>query len=182
MKPKSNANGSTHRDLCQTPEYALTPLIKYIRPFVSVWESASGKGFLFRALQEREFDVTWGDILYGQDFFSYEPDEYDVQVTNPPYRIKYQWLKRSYELNKPFALLLPVETLGAKAGQILFSKYGVEIIFMHPRIDFYMPSMGWAGKGAQFPVAWFTWKLNIGQQMTFVDISEEKKKFKENLK
>jgi hypothetical protein len=34
-----------------------------------------------------------------------------------------------------------------------------------------MPLIGWEGSAAQFPVAWFTWGLDLGQQMTFARLA-----------
>ncbi len=185
MKPKQNGKGDIYipagTDACQTPAYALGPLLPYLQNYQNVWESACGRGWLMSALLESGIgEVVGSDLaVTGHNFFDYTPDDWECQVTNPPYRIKYQWLRRSYELGKPFALLLPVETIGAKAAQVLFDRYGVEIIFMHPRVDFYMPQRGFKGKGAQFPVAWFCSGLSIGKSLTFADISKEKKLFKE---
>ena len=55
----------------------------------------------------------------------------------------------------------------AAKAQHLFEKYGIEIILLSKRIDFKMPFKKWTGKGAQFPVAWYTWGLNIGNQLNF---------------
>jgi hypothetical protein len=75
----------------------------------------------------------------------------------------------------PFALLMPVEMLGTAKGQRLFDKYGIEVIFMSPRVDFYMPNKGWEGGGAQFPTAWFTWKLNLPKQINFATLNKPKR-------
>ncbi|MHA2094578.1 MAG: hypothetical protein ACW98F_08115, partial [Candidatus Hodarchaeales archaeon] len=96
-------------------------------------------------------------------------------VTNPPYSIKYAWLEKCYEYEMPFALLMPVEMLGTAKGQRLFDKYGIEVIFMSPRVDFYMPNKGWEGGGAQFPTAWFTWKLNLPKQINFATLNKPKR-------
>ena len=174
MKPKINRTGDIYipagYDACQTPAYAIDPLLPYLPGDWTIWEPACGENFLVDALYDANRKVTTGDILTGQNFFEYQPDTWDCQITNPPYSIKYDWLARSYELQKPFALLLPVETLGAKTAQTLFSEYGLEVIFLDKRINFKMPNKGWDGAGAQFPVAWFTWKLHIGAQMVFAHI------------
>jgi hypothetical protein len=85
--------------------------------------------------------------------------------------VKYPWLERSYELGRPFALLLPVETLGAASCQRLINLYGVEVILMDKRINFKMPNKGYSGKGSDFPTYWHTWGLGIGQQITCVNIA-----------
>lgn len=162
-------------DACQTPAYAIDPLLPYLDRSWTIWEPAAGEGLLVDALSDSNFEMIIGsDILTGSNFFEFEPDqEWDCIVTNPPFSLKYRWMERCYQLGKPFALLLPVETLGAKTAQEMFREHGIEVIFMDKRINFKMPNKGWDGGGAQFPVAWFTWGLNIGSQMTFARLNHE---------
>ena len=172
QKPKTNRAGdpnvSQALDRCQTPPYALEPLLPYLNKALIVWEPAAGERLLAGALWDAGVGrVEESDILDGRNFFDYEPSEWDCLVTNPPYSIKYDWLKRCYALGKPFALLLPVETLGAKTAQELFRLHGVQAIFMDKRINFKMPNIGFEGSAAQFPVAWFTWQLNLEKDMVF---------------
>lgn len=183
QKPKTNyaapASGVDQRDLCQTPPYAIDPLLPYISSALRVWEPAYGEGLLTEALYDSGFKtVITGDIQTGENFFEYTPDAWDVIVTNPPFSLKYRWLERCYALGKPFALLMPLEVLGAKSAQVLFRQHGINVIFLSDRVDFKMPNLGWDGSGAQFPVAWFCWGLEIPEQMTFADIEEAKRAFK----
>lgn len=175
MKPKQNQQGATKKsnnyDRCQTPFYALDPLLPHLPPG-TIWESAAGDGHIVTKLTMSGYkDIISGDILTGQNFFEEEPLDWDCQVTNPPYSVKYKWLARSYKLGKPFALLLPLETLGASKGQKLFERYGVELILFDKRINFKMPNKGYDTGGAQFPTAWFTFGLGIGHQLTFAKIN-----------
>jgi hypothetical protein len=172
-KPKSNYKADP-RDCCQTPGYAVDPLLRFVKPSWSIWEPASGEGFLLAALRAGGFeDVITGDVLSGQDFFTYQPQRWDCLITNPPFSQKYKWIARCYELGKPFALLMPFETLAAQAGQKYFRDCGVEIILPDKRIDYKMPAKGWGGS-AQFHSAWFTWGLGIGRELTFVEIDKRK--------
>jgi hypothetical protein len=120
----------------------------------------------------RGYKVISTDILYGIDFFKDQPSDYwTCQITNPPYSAKYKWLARSYELGKPFALLMPLETLGAWAAQKLFKRHGIKLIIPNKRIDFGMPEKGWSGGGAQFPTAWFCYGLHgMAQELNFESI------------
>jgi hypothetical protein len=180
MKPKENKGYNTGTyDECQTPPYALDPLIPYLNTRY-IWECAAGKRVLSNHLESLGLRVVSSDISDPTpdsiSFFFQDPFNMDYTiVTNPPYSIKYAWLKRSYELNRPFALLMPVEMLGTAKGQRLFDKYGIEVIFMSPRVDFYMPNKGWEGGGAQFPTAWYTWKLNLPQQINFATLNKPKR-------
>jgi len=186
VKPKTNRKGDIHKshkmDQCQTPPYALNPLRTFLSRFSRVWESAAGEGYLVRALEEGGFEVTGTDLLTGDNFFTMSvPKGCEVQITNPPFSAKYDWLRRSYELELPFALLLPIEVLGAAAGQKLIRECGAEIIFYDQRVDFKMPEKGWNGGGAQFPTMWLTWGLNIGQQMTFARLDKPTKAERDKL-
>lgn len=180
MKPKSNYTSGIYTpqgmDACQTPPYALDPILPYLDQRWTLWEPAAGELYIVNALYDSGFhqdQVIASDIITGQNFFDFIPEQdWDCLVTNPPYGIKYDWLARCYEFDKPFALLLPLETLGAKAAQILFKQYGIEIILMDKRVDFKMPEKGW-DSSAQFPVAWFTWGLEIGSQLTFSTINKD---------
>jgi len=188
MKPKINKGYNTGTyDECQTPPYALDPLIPYLKSanIQLIWEPAVGKGCLAQSIINAGFDVVCTDIQYGDewDFLrsvplgrSMEGQDWNMTITNPPYSIKYEWLEKCYELDHPFALLMPVEMLGTAKGQRLFDKYGIEVIFMSPRVDFLMPYALWTGHGAQFPTAWFTWKLNLPQQINYAKIAKPPKK------
>lgn len=169
---KTNRPGDLYEpkgyDACQTPPHAVDPLLPYLPTDMVIWEPAQGEGFLVEAFHDSFRLVIGSDILDGQNFFEYEPDkEWDVIVTNPPYSLKFKWLERCYELGKPFALLLPVETLGAATSQAMFEQYGMELLLLNKRVNFKMPNKGWDGAGAQFPVAWFTWGLNLGSSIVY---------------
>ena len=152
----------------QTPPEALNPLYEYLPDGWIIWECAQGKGNLATALHSRGYGVIATDILTGQDFLNYEPPgDYDCIITNPPYRTKQDFLQRAYSLGKPFAFLLPLITFETAKRQKLFRDNGLEVIFFDKRINFETPSG--TGSGSWFATAWFTWGLNIGRQMTFVE-------------
>lgn len=161
-------------DACQTPAYAIDPILPYLRQFDYLWEPAAGEKYLVEAMYDASFkteQIIISDILTGDNFFDFEPDRWDCIFTNPPFSIKFKWLNRCYELGKPFALLMPVETLGTQTAQHLFRDYGMELILLDKRIDFKMPVKGWEGS-AQFPTAWYTWGLGIGSDITYATIDK----------
>ena len=86
----------------------------------------------------------------------WKPDYFDCIVTNPPYSLRYEFIKRAYELGRPWAMLMPLTTLEGRR-QELFRRYGIELLLLNKRINFETPSG--RGSGAWFPVAWFCWKL-----------------------
>lgn len=153
----------------QTPPVALKPLLPYLKSDWCIWECACGNKNLVRGLADYRFDVIGTDILGGYDFLTYEPENYDCIITNPPFKYKQQFLERCYELGKPFALLLPLTALETSKRQKLMQKYGVEIILFDKRINFETPNKV-EKSSAWFATAWFTNGLNIGSQLNYATL------------
>jgi len=170
MKIKRNIKAIPERDRCQTPPYALDPLIPFLLHDARIWESCEGEGYIKKELSQRGYDVIGSDLLHGQDYFKYQPDTWSLQVTNPPYSIKYDWLARAYQLGKPFALLMPIDVLGSARAQRMFKNKGIEIILLDKRIGFKMPQQGWGGS-PHFNTAWYTWGLEIGAPLSYGKIT-----------
>lgn len=185
MKPPLNIKSS---DDFQTPKYALDPLLPYLKKEWTIWECSEGKGNLSNAFFYKGYNVIGSDLFnkndydinnyngvkdnfykrfFEKDFLNWNPDNFDCIVTNPPYSLKQQFLKRCYEFEKPFALLLPLTTFETKKRQDLFKKYGLEVIFLPKRVNFETPSG--KGSGSWFATAWFTNGLNLPNQLNFYD-------------
>lgn len=102
-------------DEMYTPFYAVSPLVDFIKKGSTVWcpfdEEWSAYVVLLR---EKGFNVINSHLAEGEDFFLYEPKEYDVIISNPPFSMKDEVLKRLHKLNKPFAILLPLNSLQGK--------------------------------------------------------------------
>jgi hypothetical protein len=62
---------------------------------------------------EVEDYFNYGNIIHAnKDFFTWQPEEdWDIICDNPPYSIKKNVIKRCVELGKPFALLMPMDTM-----------------------------------------------------------------------
>ena len=191
-KPKKAREINTEKvsgyDVCQTPPHALEPLLPYLKKHWWIWESAAGpfdEMILATTLRSKGFSVTATDLQYSPTFnyFTYEPDFiYDIEITNMPFSLKYEWLARAFERKHRFALLAPYETTFAGKWQTLFKKYNgnpwfIEILSPERRIAFKMPDMGWGkmvwdekkqkdvwrDSSAQMPTCWITWGLEVGE-------------------
>lgn len=91
----------------------------------------------------------------GKDFFKYEPDEWDIIISNPPDSIKDAIIERVYNLNKPFALLLPLDSLQGKRRYECF-KNGVQLLSFDNRIGFHrLHSMDKTIESTPFASAYF---------------------------
>ena len=161
-------------DNCQTPPYALDPILPYLDKSLTWWEPAMGKGNIVNTLVDKGYKIHGTDIEKGWDYFYCElPTLWDVSITNPPYGLKFKWLARCYELGKPFALLVPVEMLGAKQTQELLKVNPFEIMLLNRRVNFEMPNKGYNGAGAQFPVFWLTSRI-LPEKVMFGEINQKK--------
>lgn len=147
-------------DECLTPRYAVTPIVKYLkqRGFKTVWcPFDTCDSFYVRVLQSEGFTVIFSHIDVDYDFFTYTPPiQYDVIVSNPPFSVKDAVLRRLYALEKPFAILLPQNSLQSNERVDMFIKHGVEYLGFRERINFYINGdlTQWT-KGNHFASAYF---------------------------
>lgn len=89
-----------------------------------------------KLIRENGNKVIATHIDTGYNFFEYEPEEhYDIIISNPPFSIKDDIIKRLYELNKPYAILLPIPSL---QGQKRFPYMrDCQVLIFDKRINYY---------------------------------------------
>ena len=128
---------ASDNDEMYTPMYAVDNIIKYIPKDKKIWCPFDKEWSAFvQSFKRGGYSVVRSHIDDGQDFFEYEPDEYDVIVSNPPFSIKDKILERLYELNKPFAVLLPMNSLQGKA-RFKYFEQGIQMLAFDSRIGFH---------------------------------------------
>jgi len=117
---------------------------------------ASNRSAYYNSFKENGYKTIRSSIQEGQDFFTYEPEDYDIIVSNPPFNIKDKILKRLDELGKPFAILLPMNSLqGDKRYQYCF-KNGIQMLAFDKRIGFHkIDKMYTTIEGTPFASAYF---------------------------
>jgi len=148
-----------------TPIEAVKILIPYLNKEMIIWDCAFGSGKLAEHLTKFGFKV-FGDKK--TDFLNDEVREtYDIIITNPPYSIKDKFLKKAFELGKPFAFLLPTKALGEQKRGDMFRKYGIQLIVPNKRINFIIPSKK---QSPWFHASWFCYKLNLPHDLNFVEL------------
>lgn len=125
-------------DEVYTPFYAVEPLLKYIPKDYIIWLPFDEKWSAFyQMFIEKGYKVIRSCLKDNQDFFNYEPKEkYDIIISNPPFSKKDKVLKRLYELNKPFMILLPMNSLQGK-GRYNHFKNGIQLLTFDSRIDYH---------------------------------------------
>ena len=135
-------------------EYLIPTLKRYESSYpLTIWESApppDRQSTLFDTLWDNDFRVT---AFKGMDYFENSPTHYDMQVTNPPYSLKQQWVARAMELGKPWALLLPITALGVRKGGLNVHLSRCRVLLPPRRIDYTGKKAPW------FFSAWFTYGI-----------------------
>lgn len=124
-------------DETYTPFYGVEPIIKYLSKDNVIWCPFDEEWSAFpRRLKECGFDVISSHIKDEYDFFKIEPPGWTMIVSNPPYSIKDKVIKRCYELNKPFALLMPITTL---QGERRYKIWGdsIQVLTFDKRINYH---------------------------------------------
>ena len=149
-------NRTSSGDEVFTPFYAVEPLLEFLPkdkiiwcPFDEEWSA------FFRLFTEKGYQVIRSSLMERQDFFKYEPENWDILVSNPPFSKKNDVLKRAYELDKPFALLLPVNSIQSKKRFQIFNN-DIQMLVFDGRVDFHTQNnMQTFTKGNHFGSAYF---------------------------
>lgn len=120
-----------------TPAYAVAPIVKYIPKNKTVWCPFDTEHSEFvLALRDAGIRVVHSHILTGEDFFAYEPEKWDMIVSNPPFSIKRKVVERCLALGKPFALLLSNLWINSSAPARLFAEKEMQMLLFDKRIQF----------------------------------------------
>lgn len=130
-------------------------------------------------IQAGGWQVERSSIDDGQDFFTYQPEDFDVIVSNPPYTQKDRVIERLYELEKPFAVLLPLNSLQG-VGRYRYFKNGIQILTFDKRIGFHnAESMEEYKKGSSFATAYFCRDI-LPRDLILEELREYRKPLKES--
>lgn len=133
IKQNSNNRINTHatnlNDEIYTPAHLITPLLKYLNDYKDkiIWcPFDTEKSEFVKVLKENGFKVVYSHIATGQDFLEYEPKEWDIIISNPPFSLKFEIFERVFNFKKPFILLMgvPMENYGTLMQ--LWNKYNYQ--------------------------------------------------------
>lgn len=149
----------------------LLPYIQHLKDKI-IWLPFDTKESEFvKVLSKNGFKVIYSHISYGQDFFRYEPTNWDVIISNPPYKNKGLFWERCLEFNKPFALLLPINVLSDSLINRTMKNRDNEFQLLIPsrRTKFYNANLDIIGKSPSFKAAYFGVNL-FNSQIILADL------------
>ncbi len=150
------ANRTSTGDEVYTPFYAVEPLTEFLPkdkviwcPFDDEWSA------YYQFLTETGYTVIRSSLSEGKDFFKYEPEKWNILVSNPPFSRKDEVLERAFSFNKPFALLLPVNSIQGKRRYKIFNNQ-IQLLVFDARVDYHTrKNMQETTKGNHFGSAYF---------------------------
>jgi hypothetical protein len=94
-----------------------------------VWEPAAGAGAISAVLRAAGKSVIESDITTGQDFlFSPVPKGVTSIITNPPFNLADDFIKRAFRTKLPFALLLKATFWNGKRHAEIFKATGPMLV------------------------------------------------------
>ena len=122
-----------------TPSYAVEPLLEFLEVYRNdiIWCPFDTKDSEFVKVLTREgFKVIYSHVDDGKNFFTYEPDDYQVIVSNPPFQNKKETFERLLSFNKPFAMLMTLTWLNDSAPKKLFRDKDLQLLMFDERIKY----------------------------------------------
>lgn len=123
-------------DEFSTPSYGVRPLLEFIPKGKIIWCPFDTKDSMFVKLISKQNKVISSHIKQGLNYFSYEPKNWDILISNPPFTNKRQIFKRALEFQKPFALLMSNTWLNDAAPKQLFKEKDLQLLMFDKRIKF----------------------------------------------
>lgn len=147
-----------NNDECYTPNYGVTPILKYIPKDVVVWCPFDTIDSEFVKQISQQNEVVFTHIQYNQDFLTYEPKNWDVIVSNPPFTNKRKFFERALSFNKPFALIMTNTWLNDSAPKQLFKDKDLQLLMFDKRMKFHSPD-GRPNDKITFSSSYYCWNF-----------------------
>lgn len=126
-KSTFNKNNS---DYYPTPSECTQALLDFLKlpEDTVIWEPACGEGYMADVFAKNGYDVICTDkneYGYGEveDFLLSEGKRCDWIITNPPFSLAEEFIRKCLALHKPFALLLKSQYWHSKKRHALFAEH-----------------------------------------------------------
>ena len=170
---------SGNNDECYTPDYGVEPILKYIPKDTTVWWPFDTEDSQFVIQISKQNKVIRSHLESGQDFFDYEPDEWDMIVSNPPFTDKRKFFERALSFNKPFALIMTNTWLNDSAPKQLFKDKDLQLLMFDKRMKFVSPD-GRDNDKITFSSSYYCWNF-LPKRIIMEELKVPKKKVSQDV-
>ena len=168
-----------NNDECYTPDYGVEPILKYIPKDATVWCPFDTEESQVVIQISKQNKVIRSHLESGQDFFDYEPDEWDMIVSNPPFTDKRKFFERALSFNKPFALIMTNTWLNDSAPKQLFKDRDLQLLMFDKRMKFVSPD-GRDNDKITFSSSYYCWNF-LPKQIIMEELKVPKKKVSQDI-
>lgn len=187
--------------------YTYPSLVKPILPFIEEYKKANNKDniviwcpfdlaepmlyndiVLFKSnyvdiFTKAGYKVVNSHIAKDQDFFTYEPKEWDIMISNPPFKNKKVFFERALSFNKPFALVSPASWLNDSGIMDIYKDVDMQLLIPDKRARFFKDT-GSSGSQPSFKSIYYCYNFLQGKDIQWfeLDISKDKRFLKRVLR
>lgn len=127
-----------NNDECYTPRYVVEEILPYLSKDKIYWlPFDTDESEFCKVLKENGYKYVNSHISTGQDYYNFEPAEWDIMLSNPPFTNKRKIFERALSFGKPFALLMTNTWLNDSAPKQLFFDKELQLLMFTKRIKFY---------------------------------------------
>lgn len=148
-----------HLDFYPTPEWATEALFTVEKFNGVILEPAAGNGAMSKVI-EKYNTVISKDIVYGHNFMA-ETSSYDNIVTNPPFKLALQFVRKGKQVSQnKLALFLKLSFLEGKARKQMFEENDFPLARVHvfsKRVTFHPEGIEDKKRRGTMAFAWFVW-------------------------
>jgi len=164
------SNGNN--DECYTPDYGVEPILEFIPKDRVVWCPFDMQDSEFVLQISQQNPVVFSHICYGQNFFDYEPESWDLIISNPPFTNKRRYFERALSFHKPFALIMSNTWLNDSAPKQLFKTRDLQLLMFDRRMKF-TNSDGRPNDKITFSSSYYCWNF-LPKQIIMKELSISK--------
>ena len=159
MKNNSRINHKTSAvkfkdDDYETPAEVLELLLPFIEDYNIIYDPFYYKGNVINNWEKLNKKCINEKL---NAFDRIHPTNYDIIISNIPFSCKEESMKLFFELNKPFIILMPIDTMGSKWIKKYFDK--LQFIIPAKRLHFEKDNI--KGKGSWFDTCFYCYNINL---------------------
>lgn len=149
---------SGNNDECYTPAYVVEAILPYLPKDKTYWLPFDRDDSEFvKVLKNNGYKYINSHIDYGTDFYNYEPEKWDILLSNPPFTNKRKIFERALSFGKPFGLLMSNTWLNDSAPKALFKDKDLQLFMFRNRIKFLNNSV--INNKITFSSSFYCWDL-----------------------